>query len=352
MSFDTLHKFLTDYTTKGKITGCVCWVGDKKNTLFFQRYGYAQTVPKKIKINRDTIFDLASITKPITTAMSIMLLYEKEKIKLNDKIEKYLPDFKNRRNGKKTIMQLLAHTSGMPAWFPLYILPEGKRMAYLTKTNTGKKQVIYSCLGYIILGKIVEVVSGYNLDIYCSKNFFKRLGLKNTMFGPVKGKNIAATEFGNTYEKKTAAKHGDTSAVNWRDYVIKGEVHDGNSFYGFEGVSGNAGLFSNTSDLVKIMRQYLAGKIVKSNTVKMMIKDHTGGKEKRGLGWVIDPYPKLLSPAAFYHTGFTGTMCLADPVLDLIIILLANAVHPRVRLGLMPPVRHRVVKIVSKIMKY
>jgi CubicO group peptidase (beta-lactamase class C family) len=351
MLFETLHKFLTDCTTKKKIPGCVCWIGNNKKTLFFQEYGYAQIVPEKIKMNRATIFDLASITKPVATAIAIMQLIEKKKIKLNDKIKKNLPDFKNKLNGEKTIHELLIHTSGMPAWYPTYILSEKQRMEYLANTNTGKSKVIYSCLGYIILGKIVEAVSGCNFDKYCSTYIFKKIGVDNTRFGHIKTKNIAATEFGNRHEKSMALKYGKVSKINWRDYVIKGEVHDGNSFYSYKGVSGNAGLFSNAGDLAKIMQYYLDGEIVRPSILKMMIKDHTGGKEKRGLGWIIDPYPGLLSDTTFYHTGFTGTMCLADPKSNLIIILLTNAVHPKVRLGIMPKIRRKVVKLTSKILK-
>ncbi len=351
MSFDSLHKLLTNYIIKQNIPGFVCWIGDDKNTFFFKAYGYAQKVPKEIKINRETIFDLASLTKPIATAISIMQLYEKKKIKLSDNVKKYLPDFKNRPNGEKTIKELLTHTSGIPPWFPVYLLSQEQRTHYLSGINTCKSGVIYSCLGYIILGKIVEAVSGCRLDKYCSEHIFKKIGLRNTMFGPVTRKNIAATEFGNTYEKKLASKYGSVKKIKWRDYVIKGEVHDGNSFYGYNGVSGNAGLFSNARDLAKMMRYYVTGEIVEKKTLKMMLENLTGGKEKRGLGWVVDPYPGLFSSVTFYHTGFTGTMLLVVQKAHLIVILLANSVHPDVRINIMPPIRRNVVRLVSKIMK-
>jgi len=346
-----LYKFLSRNTAKHRIAGCVCWVGSSKKTFFFDAFGYAQIEPTKIKINKKTLFDLASITKPMSTALSIMLLYENKEIKLGDKVKKFLPAFKDRINGKKTIKQLLTHTSGIPAWFPVYLIDEKKRMKFLATANTGKKSVTYSCLGYIILGKIIETVSGQTLDKYCHKNIFRKIGLKNTLFGPITRKNVAATEFGNAHEKRMASEHCDISHMKWRDYVIKGEVHDGNSFYGFNGVSGNAGLFSNVSDLVKLTRQYCLGNIVKNETVRLMTKDYTGAPEKRGLGWVIDPYPRILSRATFSHTGFTGTMLLVDPISDIIIILLANAVHPVVRINTMALIRRKVVEIVAKSVK-
>lgn len=349
MLFKRLHKSLTDLITKQEIAGCVCWIGDDKKTNFFEAYGYAQKVPKQVRVDRDTIFDLASLTKPIITALSIMQLYEKKQIKMNDTIEKHLPDFRSRKNGNKTIRQLLTHTSGLPSWFPLYILTEAQRTEYLTQTNTGKNSVIYSCLGYILLGKIVEAVSGLSLDGYSQEHIFKKIGLKNTMFGPVTKDNIAATELGNLHEKKLASKYGSIADVKWRDYVIRGEVHDGNSFYAFKGVSGNAGLFSNASDLAKIMRYYLAGEIVGLKSLSQMLTDHTGGEEKRGLGWVIDPYPQLFTLNTFFHTGFTGTMLLVVRETNLIVILLTNAVHPVVRVDVMPPLRLRVARFISSL---
>jgi len=349
--FEGLHRFLTDLTTKREIAGCVCWIGDDKNTNFFEAYGYAQKVPKQVRVDRDTIFDLASITKPIITALSIMQLYEKKKINIDDTIEKHLPDYKGCQNGEKTIKQLLTHTSGLPPWFPLYLLSGEQRTEYLTQTNTGDNGVVYSCLGYIVLGKIIEAVSGCSLDRYCCEHIFKKINLKNTMFGPVAKDNIAATECGNLHEKKLASKYGSIENVKWRDYVIKGEVHDGNSFYVFKGVSGNAGLFSNASDLAEIMRYYLTGEFVSLKSLTMMLRDYTGGEEKRGLGWVIDPYPQLFASDTFSHTGFTGTMLLVVKEAKLIVILLTNAVHPKVRVDVMPPVRYRVARFISNLMK-
>lgn len=348
MSFNKLNNYLKECVKKKKIPGCVCLIGNEKQILFSECYGYAQITPKKIKMTKDTLFDLASITKPIATALSIMLLYEKKKLKLGDRVERFLSDFKNRPNGKKTIKELLTHTSGIRAWFPTYLLSKKSRIEFLATINTEKRGVIYSCLGYIILGKVIEAIAGSRLDSYCSDNVFKKLGLKNMGFGPIKRKiNIAATEFGNEHEKQMALKYGDISSIEWRDYLIKGEVHDGNSFYSYGGISGNAGLFSNATDLMKIMRAYCNGNIVKSSTLSMMTRDHTSTREQRGLGWVINPYPGLLSARAFGHTGFTGTMLTIDPNKNLIIILLANAIHPNVKIGVMPKVRRKVVRIIS-----
>jgi CubicO group peptidase (beta-lactamase class C family) len=312
--------------------------------------GYAQVVPEKIRMSRETIFDLASITKPIATALSIMKLYEEKEIKLEERVSRFLINFKNMPNGSITIKQLLTHTSGMPSWFPLYILPEEKRLKFLATENNGRYEVVYSCLGYIVLGMIIEKITNMKLNQYCDNKIFKKLDLKGTMFKPKQTlKNIAATELGNVYEKRRAKKYGDVSRIKWRRHLIRGEVHDGNAYYCFKGVAGNAGLFSNARDLLGLSKDIVSGRIIKSSTMRLMMKDHTGGKEKRGLGWVINPYPGLLSPETFGHTGFTGTMLLIDPQKNLIIILLANSVHPKVKLGVMAPIRKKVVQTASEM---
>jgi len=347
VSFKQLDKYLVSCTSERKIPGVVCWIGSSKNTLFFKALGHAQLLPGKAKINKNTIFDLASLTKPLATALSIMLLYEKKQFKLSDKVKIFFPMASSYPTGQKTVKQLLTHTAGLPAWFPLYILPEQDRLKYLFESSGKSKSVVYSCLGYIILGMIIEKISNQSLDIFCREELFKPLGLNNTMFGPVKKKNVAATEFGNKHEELTAAQYGKIKKMKWRNYVLKGEVHDGNSYYAFNGVSGNAGLFSTAQETAKIIRSYIAGNIVTKKTVRMMIQDHTNGKEKRGFGWIIDPFPEYVSNRSFYHTGFTGTMCLVDPAKDLIIVFLTNAVHPVVRQGLMPGIRQKVVEMTA-----
>lgn len=347
MDLGKLDKYLNDCIKKKKIPGLVLWVGNDKMVFYFESFGYQQLIPEKIKMERETVFDLASITKPLCTAMATMLLAQEKEIKLDDKIEKYMPEFKRKRNGTKTIKELLTHTSGLPAWYPLYLLSYEERWDFLARESSGRTGVIYSCLGYIILCRIVERIVKRRLDSFCAERIFKGLNLNNTRFGPIEKENVAPTELGNRYEKKLASKYGDVSKVVWRKYLIKGRVHDGNSYYAFNGISGNAGLFSNAPELARIIRSYLKGRIVNMDSVQMMIKDWTGGIEKRSLGWWVNPYPEFLSAQAFGHTGFTGTMVMVEPKKNLIIILLSNSVHPRVKLGVMPKIRKEVIKIIS-----
>lgn len=344
MSFLNLEKYLKHCVQDEKIPGWVCWLGTKKQTLFFESYGYAQTYLRRIDINKSTLFDLASLTKPFVTALMTIKLIEEKKLKLTDRLVKFIPEFKKKPIGGKTIKQVLTHTAGIPAWFPLYLIPAEKRFTHLAAMELGGNSVVYSCLGYIILGKIIEHITGSRLDLYYREAIVKKLSLKNTGFNPKNRRNVAATELGNNYEKNLASKYGRVTVIKWRNYLIKGEVHDGNSFYAFKGVSGNAGLFSTALEIVKFIRAYLNGELISLRGVKSMTRVHTRGKEGRGLGWVVGSYPGIPSSRVFYHTGFTGTMCCVEPKKELIIILLANAVHPFVKPEIMAPIRREVVQ--------
>jgi CubicO group peptidase (beta-lactamase class C family) len=347
--FKVINGFLTDCVTGKIFPGAVCWIGDDSKTYFYEAYGQRRILPDKQPMKKDTVFDLASLTKPLVTALSIMKLYETKNILLDDKVDKFLTDFKGRAGGCKTIRQLLTHTAGLPAWFPLYSIRPEKRIEYLAAAATGKEKVVYSCLGYIILGKIIEKTTRTSLDAF-SRDLTKGLSLKHTSFPISKILiNVAATEKGDRYERTKYKTSGQAPSVKWRNYLIQGEVHDGNCFYGYQGVAGNAGLFSSVHDLVILARAYVNGRIVKPATVKLMTADHTGGKNPRGLGWMVNMYPGRLSPTAYGHTGFTGTMLCHDPALGLTVILLTNDIHPRVKPGNMPPVRKRLMKIISKI---
>jgi CubicO group peptidase (beta-lactamase class C family) len=358
-----LDRFLADGVMRKNFPGAVCWIGNGHETYFYEKYGHRQILPARMPMTRDTLFDLASITKPLVTAMMIMKLIDEKKLKLDDKIARFIPAFKHKINAHKTIKQLLTHTSGIPSWFPVYFIPPELRLKFFATQNTGKRAVLYSCLGYLILGEIVENISGLRLNqLY--QHLTDQLKLKYTSFNPPpKTADVAATENGDLYEREKAFNFTAGSPVRspdrikvpdgfrWRDYVIKKEVHDGNCHYGYRGVAGNAGLFSNAADLVKIMRAYLNAEIVRLPTLRLMTRSHTGCKNPRGLGWLLNIYPGILSPRAFGHTGFTGTMVCHDPAIDLTVILLTNDIHPRVKPDNMPPLRKRLMKIIARIVK-
>jgi CubicO group peptidase (beta-lactamase class C family) len=269
-----------------------------------------------------------------------MKLYDEGKISLDDRVAYYVPDFA--KNGKEwvNIKNLLLHNSGLKAWIPFYKTCNNKDEVIRTicdqelkyETGTGYE---YSDLNAIMLGVIVEKVSGMGLDEYCKENIFDPLGMSNTYFNPPDKANTMPTEYDN----------------NWRGRLLQGEVHDeAASVMG--GVSGNAGLFSTSEDVFKLVstvmndgryhNSYTAGMKIESfvyeETINVFLKkpDDLSYYNTRLLGWDSKPDPtsyrrpcgELISDNCFGHTGYTGTSVWCDMDRKLVIVFLTNRVHP------------------------
>lgn len=349
MPFVKLDNYFNRITPE-QVPGVVCWVGTRERTLFFECYGLAQREPSRIMAHKDTIFDLASLTKPLATATAAMICIEQGLFRLHDPVARFFGDFKHTPHGPTPIAHLLTHTSGLPAWFPLYIVPKDSRMQYLAYAMMPVRRVVYSCLGFILLGKIIEHVVGQTLAAFCTSRMYRPFAIPGLQFRPRTQRNCAATEKGDRYERTLTAEYCDPAAHRWRNRVIRGEVHDGNSFYAYGGCAGNAGLFGSAEDCSRFLQLYCEGSFVSKKNVALMTRDHTGGEEKRGLGWWVDPFPGVLSNRTFAHTGFTGTMVCVDPVRDIMIVLLTNAIHPRVRQEVKRKMRRKVVTIVAEML--
>lgn len=273
-----------------------------------------------------TLFDVASLTKVVAATTAVMRLIDQRKIALDDEVRKFIPQFDGGRKSQVTIRHLLAHTSGLPPFRQLWKFVSASPFAldsvYATNlaANPGDT-TMYSDMGFIILGKIVEQVSGKRLDVYVKENFFEPLAMTRTTFKPPQEENIAPTEY-------------DTL---WRKKLVQGRVHDENADF-LGGVSGHAGLFSTASDLAVFMQMVMNGgtysgiRFLESSTVAAFTKKQSE-KSSRALGWdTKSPTGSsaggLFSPNSFGHTGFTGTSIWADPERNLFVILLTNRVHP------------------------
>jgi CubicO group peptidase (beta-lactamase class C family) len=316
------------WVDSNKIPGAVALVGRKGKIVGFESFGYAQLIPSKVKMERNTLFDLASLTKPIATASSIMILVERGKIRLDDKVSFFIPEFSQGSKDEVTVRHLLTHTSGLPAWEPIYVNSSGDDYAIdyicgVKLENAPGNKYVYSDLGYILLGEVIERVSGQKLDKFAEENIFAPLGMKNTMFNPPDGmkERCAATEY-----------------CAWRKEIIRGKVHDENA-YSMGGVSGHAGLFSTAGDLSTFCEMMLEGgsyqgeRILSPHSVQIMTSNQIEGLGNYGFGWATrsDDYCScgdFMSEKAFGHTGFTGTSIWIDPEEDVFIILLTNRVHP------------------------
>jgi CubicO group peptidase (beta-lactamase class C family) len=296
-------------------------------------------------MGKDTVFDMASVTKPVATATSILILMDRNTIGLDDYVRTYLPAFGCKGKKEARIKHLLAHTSGLPAYTNANKLKEEfgspcpekviDKVCALEALSTPGEEFRYSCLSYITLGKIVEVVSGKSLDDFSKKNIFAPLRMKHTMYNPP-----------DSWEKDIAA----TEIIDGKP--LRGTVHDPLARL-MAGVSGNAGLFSNAHDLSIYCRMLLNGgawngkRILSPEAVRLLTTVQTHGRAY-GFG-VSASYSSAkgayASEKAFVHTGYTGTSIACDPENETFVIILANRVHPKDD-GSAKPVRTKVADIV------
>ncbi len=310
---------------KQEIPGCVVLLTRQGRCIYRQAFGNRRLEPARTPMTIDTVFDMASITKPVATATSIMLLVERGQLKLSDKIAKHIPEFD--QNGKQdiTVFQCLTHQAGFVPDSPLSeyeieekIWPNLFRLG--TEYEPGTK-FVYSDVGFQILGKLVERVSGMTLDQFTKQNIFEPLAMNDTGFLPPDSlrPRIAPTE----------QRDGE-----W----MMGDVHDPRSF-AMGRVAGHAGLFSTAADLATYGQMMLGQgtlggtKLMSPATVRAMTAAYPSGQHLRGLGWdKLSKYSsnrgELFTSSAFGHGGFTGTVLWIDPGLELVMVVLSNRVHP------------------------
>jgi uncharacterized protein YbbC (DUF1343 family)/CubicO group peptidase (beta-lactamase class C family) len=310
----------------GNLPGAVLVVGHNGSVIYRKAYGERELEPKREPMTLDTIFDMASLTKVIATTTGVMQLVEQGKVRLNDPVAKYLPEFA--QNGKEdiTVRQLLTHYSGLEPDLDLKTMWDGKDTAYKmafaeTPAEAPGSHFTYSDINFITLGALVERVSGETLDEYALKHIFTPLKMTHTRYLPPE-----------TWKAKIAPTQYDES-----EHMLWGVVHDPTARR-MGGVAGHAGLFSTADDLSKFAQALLNGGdgILSAVMVEKMTQPEQppAAPVLRGFGWDIDsPYSSnrgdLLPIGSYGHTGFTGTSLWIDPTTQTYIILLTNAVHPR-----------------------
>jgi CubicO group peptidase (beta-lactamase class C family) len=299
--------------------------------------GYRLPHPPAMRLT--TVFDLASVTKVMATTMAAMMLVDRGKIELDAPLWRYLPDFRGPHLDSITVRHLLQHSSGLVQWQPLYYHASNSGQAYGVIRDmplgwgVGEARH-YSDLGFMVLGYVIERVTGQALDQYLQANLYRPLDLRSTLFNPrAHGfREFAATERGNVYERHMVYDStfgyrylGDPAAWNgWRQHVLIGEVDDGNSYYANGGVAGHAGLFSTAGDLRVLLdlllnRGTYGGRpYIRPETIDAFL---TRDKYQNFLGWQS---PAYLPPGSFSHTGFTGTYVAGIPSYKLSIVLLTN----------------------------
>lgn len=315
-----LRLALRQAVLKAGAPGAVLHVGDLDRDYLVDAVGFRQLIPVRRPAHTDTLYDLASLTKVVATTTAVMKLCDAGHFDLSDSIADYVPIPAFR---PLTIENLLTHTSGLVA-FEHYYLTMRDLDAMLTRyaaegiEDPPNEVHRYSDVGFMLLGKLVELVARDSLDAYCRREIFEPLGMTRTAFRPPEAwrGNCAPTE-----------------DDPWRQGILIGEVHDQNT-WAVGGVSGQAGLFSCAGDLAKFCRAFLRGKILAPSTVDEILQfNRVPLYPWQGLGWQIDPWSSkktgfLTSRTAFGHTGWTGTSIWMDRDNGLFVILLSNTCHP------------------------
>lgn len=333
------------------IPGAVVLIAQHGKTIYQKAYGSAQRydyglqrMDALLPMTTEHRFDLASLTKVFATTFGIMFLVDQQKVDLDAPLFTYLPAFRGPGKDSVTVRHLLTHSAGLYPWKPIYYHADNAQDTYayisrLSLLHPVGKERHYSDLGFMLLGYLIEEVSGQPLDMFLRNALYKPVGLKMTAFNPPPGgPGFAATSHGNPYEYHMVADddfgylcdENPETFTSWRDYVLAGEVNDGNAYYAHDGLAGHAGLFSTASDLQLLLDLLLnkgthAGQRLLSEAVveTFLTKDRFG----HGLAWAMstDVIPvDDLPDGSFGHSGFTGTYAVAVPAYGFSIILLTN----------------------------
>jgi uncharacterized protein YbbC (DUF1343 family)/CubicO group peptidase (beta-lactamase class C family) len=332
-----------------KLPGCIVAAGHRDGSYLEVPFGNRQVLPQNVPMTLDTLFDMASITKPVVTATSIMKLIEDGQLRLSDRVATHFPEFAANGKEKITVQDLLVHTSGLIPDNPMSDYSEGpdqawQRICNLPLTAPVGSAFKYSDVNFIVLGKLVEKRSGLSLDGFVRSRIFEPLGMLESGYNP---------------GPESKARAAPTEKRN--DAWIQGEVHDPRA-YALDGIAGHAGLFSTLEDLSKYARMMLRGgygepingsatRILSPVTLAKMTASYPVPGGTRGLGWDKQTgfsinRGDLFSPRAFGHGGFTGTVLWIDPDQDLYFIFLSNRVHPSGD-GLVNPLAGKIANILS-----
>jgi serine-type D-Ala-D-Ala carboxypeptidase len=321
-----LDRALQQAVRDSAFPGAVAVVGSRAGILAQASVGVLDPADP-VRPDARTIWDLASLTKVVGMTSAVMHLVQEGKIDLDAPVQRYLPEWTGPGKDRVTVRHLLSHSAGLPAWRPLYkeaaSPAQALALVFATPLDTlPGVRMVYSDLGAILMAQAASRVAGASFDRYVSDRVFRPLGMTETGWRPA---------------RQLVPRIAPTEVDPWRQRHLRGEVHDENA-YALGGVSGHAGLFSTATDLAQLARLYLGYgrldgvRVFDSATVARFTAHPDSPLSNRALGWE-KPTPsnsagRRLSPAAFGHTGFTGTSLWIDPRQDVFILLLTNRVNP------------------------
>jgi serine-type D-Ala-D-Ala carboxypeptidase len=339
---DQLTTFLEEHIKTGEFPSAVYLVAERDEIVFTDALGLSLVEPYRVANKIDTIYDLASLTKPLITALLCAHRIELGELTLDSSVSHYLGEFDRTDKQTITVRELLTHTSGLPAWRPLYLLTEDEperaagAIANLDLEYKPGTRVVYSDLGYIALGILLERMSHQSLADMAKREIFEPLKLTQTFFNPELAlqTGIAACETGNAYEIDMCKQSGAGEYANSRQRLIWGEVHDGNAYF-LGGAAGHAGLFSTARETFLMAQQFIGESttLLTPETCRLFRENMTEGlEEARSIGWQLAATKDStggteLPPDSFGHNGFTGTCVWIDPSHRRVFILLTNRTH-------------------------
>jgi CubicO group peptidase (beta-lactamase class C family) len=329
---------------QGVFSGATLLVAQKGEVVFEQGFGFVSGGEKR-PVKASTLFDLASLTKPLATTTAVMLLIADRKAVLDESLADFFPALEAREKASIAVRMLLAHCSGLPAWRPYYqeVLsidqrghagfigsPEAANFIYDKVQREellfapGSKE-LYSDLGFILLGQLVEKLAGQTLDRFCRDRIFEPIGMGSTRFFSI-------------MEARTGLDIAATQDCPWRKRILRGEVDDDNA-YAMGGVAGHAGLFSNTRDIHLLISRLRLSYLGEDDFVpaelarRFFQRQETIPGGSYALGWDTpnaknSSSGRRFSPSSVGHLGFTGTSIWWDLEKDCYVVLLTNRVHP------------------------
>lgn len=341
---DSITDAMQNAVRNGVFPGAVLLVRSRGTTVYDRAFGSAVLVPHREPATVDTIYDLASLTKPLATTTAILCLIQDGRLTLDAPIERHFPELHSYVLGTALIRHLLNHSSGLPDWRPMSEWLENSGPSY---GNGGQRteallrhlasepllhpigsRSVYSDLGFVLLGLLVERVAGTSLDRFCRARIFDRIGASPIFFRSATGKAAAA----DTGFQIAATEHDSR-----RGRILRGEVHDENA-RALGGVAGHAGLFGTAKAVSRVVdawlhawlgtEELLAPSLVRDFTRRQNLAEGSSW----ALGWDTPSQPsssgRYFAPQSFGHLGFTGTSIWVDPVSQLQVVLLSNRIHP------------------------
>jgi CubicO group peptidase (beta-lactamase class C family) len=340
-----LDAFLAEEIDRGAFPGAVYAVAGRDGSLDEGVAGLAVATPVEVAATLDTVYDLASLTKPLVSSLLYLALRNELDLDPDAPVRRFLPEIDRMDKRDIHLRHLLTHTSGLPDWLPLYL--EGRSMEeYLdqlravTPLAPPGRTVVYSDLGYIMLGEILTRAATMPLDRLASQIIFQPLGLGSTTFNPPAAwrDRVAATEDSCEYERILAREVAGEKSAEYKGFrlgIVHGAVHDQNA-WAVGGVAGHAGLFSTAREVAAIARLYLVEGLVDSEGLALARTDAIPGlHEARSFAFRLalrgnTAAGPALPGESFGHNGFTGTSVWIDPRASRIYVLLSNRVHPAV----------------------